>query len=259
MKKNKILIFVLVALIAMFALTSCKRANIDDPSMQVNSGFRIILSGTANPSTLYVPENNAAFSTTVNVQALDNKGVPVNGAKVIFEQSGAFYGYFDDFKISTEVTTNNNGIAQVEYGFAAGIYVAGTQFLEVTATLVDDGRLDPKSSASAITDTIPIKVVTNADTYYGEFEIHGHVSLLRDDEEYEGISGVTLTFTNLGLNGIVSVINRDSGSYEIMVPKGWTGTIIPSRDGYTFTPSVIAISTPVYENIDFVNFKGVAN
>ena len=256
MKKNKILIFVLVALIAMFALTSCKRANIDDPSMQVNSGFRIILSGTANPSTLYVPENGSEFSTTVNVQALDNKGVPVNGAQIIFEQSGAFYGYFDNFKLSTTVTTNNNGYAQVEYGFPAGIYIAGTQFLEVTATLVDDGRLDPQSTASAITDTIPIKVITNANTFVGEFELKGDVNL---SDGVTGITGVTLTFSNLGQNGSVSIINRDSGSWVHLVPEGWTGTITPERSGYTFSPSYYIVATPVYEDIKDIFFVGTPN
>ncbi len=253
MKKFKILLILMYAFIAIFSLTSCKRSNLDDPPMQVNSGFHIILSGTAIPSTLYVPENNSAFSTIVRVQALDNKGVPVNGAQVIFEQTGAFFGYFNNLELSTSLVTNSLGIAQVEYKFPAGMYIAGTQFLYVTATLVDDSRLD--ATAASITDTIPIKVIENANTYVDQFELHGDVNL---SDGSTGITGVQLTFTNLG-NGTVTIINRASGSWEIMVPKGWTGSITPTRAGYTFSPSYRIIATPVSDNIDHINFTGTPN
>ena len=47
-----------------------------------------------------------------------------------------------------------------------------------------------------------------------------------------GISGVTLSFSNGG----GSTITNSNGYYSKQVPYGWSGTVTPSKSGYTFSP-----------------------
>jgi hypothetical protein len=251
MKNSKILI-IFVVIILMIGLSSCKRASSDDPTMQVNSGFRVILSGVANPSTLYVPDDNGAFSTNLIIQAKDNKGNPLVGYQVILEQLGPFYGLFEDDMITVSKRTDSNGNIFVNYAFLEGIYVATSQYIEVRATLVDDGRIDPKDTSAAINDIIPIKIVNNENNIYEDFYLlHGEVSL----KDGTGVSGVTITITNYGSTGTYSFTNRQSGSFEIMLPRGWTGTITPSKSGTIFFPARRRISIPMSGNLMWEDFK----
>ena len=49
-----------------------------------------------------------------------------------------------------------------------------------------------------------------------------------------GVAGATLSYTD----GTAKTATADgSGAYEIIVPRGWTGTVTPSKTGFTFTPS----------------------
>jgi hypothetical protein len=49
-----------------------------------------------------------------------------------------------------------------------------------------------------------------------------------------GLAGATLAYTD---NGPKSVMADGSGSYTIIVPSGWTGTVTPKTIGYQFTPA----------------------
>jgi hypothetical protein len=56
-----------------------------------------------------------------------------------------------------------------------------------------------------------------------------------------GVGGVTLSYTD----GTPKLVNSDaSGVYSITVPYGWTGTVTPTKTGYTFLP----VSLP-YTNV----------
>ena len=48
-------LIILLAFAVVF-LPSCTRSGVEDPDMTGGAGFRIQVSGTANPSVLYVPE-----------------------------------------------------------------------------------------------------------------------------------------------------------------------------------------------------------
>jgi hypothetical protein len=64
-----------------------------------------------------------------------------------------------------------------------------------------------------------------------------------------GVAGATLTFTG------GSITADGTGAYAFTVLPGWTGTVTPSKTGYTFTPASITISTPVtadLPNQDFI-------
>jgi hypothetical protein len=48
-----------------------------------------------------------------------------------------------------------------------------------------------------------------------------------------GIAGATLSYTN---GTPLTVTSDASGNYSINVPSGWTGTVTPSKPGYSFAP-----------------------
>jgi hypothetical protein len=49
-----------------------------------------------------------------------------------------------------------------------------------------------------------------------------------------GVGGATLSYTD---GGPETVTAESDGSYEISVDYGWTGTVTPTKTGYTFTPA----------------------
>ena len=54
-----------------------------------------------------------------------------------------------------------------------------------------------------------------------------------------GIPGVTLTFSD----GTGALATDQNGSFYRELSNGWNGTVTPSKDGYSFSPSNIAISS----------------
>ena len=54
-----------------------------------------------------------------------------------------------------------------------------------------------------------------------------------------GIPGVILTFSD----GIGALTTDENGSFYRELSNGWSGTITPSKDGYSFSPSNIGISS----------------
>ena len=59
-----------------------------------------------------------------------------------------------------------------------------------------------------------------------------------------GVGGATLTYTD-GVTPRTATANS-TGEYAFAIPPGWTGTVTPSRVGYTFSPA----------NIPYTNVKG---
>jgi len=45
-----------------------------------------------------------------------------------------------------------------------------------------------------------------------------------------------------------------NGSYSFKAPAGWTGTITPSKPGYTFSPVSISVTKPLTANLTGQNF-----
>jgi hypothetical protein len=72
-------------------------------------------------------------------------------------------------------------------------------------------QVDQDYTAAAITPVISGKVTSNG----------------------TGVTGVTLTFSNNGGR----TVTGSNGSYEHTVDYGWSGTVTPSKDRYTFSPS----------------------
>ena len=249
MKKNILsvkIISVLVIGIVLFSMTSCKRNKEGEPGLIPNAGFRIALSGTANPSTLYVPEAQPPRNSQITVRALHNTGEPAEGFQVIFQVESV--GYLNDFKTSIVETTDARGMVYATYFLPPGVNVKASIYTNVTATLVDDGRLD--NTMAEIEDVIPIRIIP----YMTQgVVIHGHILTPAGN----GVGGITVTLAggDFGIGDAVTV-TRPSGSYEFYVPGGWYGTIAPSSPSYTFTPPsyVFDVTAPVVNDIDNLDF-----
>jgi hypothetical protein len=56
------------------------------------------------------------------------------------------------------------------------------------------------------------------------------------DLEGIGVPGVTMTFAGSGESTVTQT--DSSGIYSLGVEKGWTGTVTPSKNGYTFNPTI---------------------
>jgi hypothetical protein len=247
--KRWILWFVIVALfIGFLSTTSCKRSKVEDPNMTGPAGFRIILSGTANPSTIYVPESGTpAEPCIITVIAKDNQGNNVDNKDVIFQEGG--YGYFEGNQISA-VEKTVNGIADMKYYISSTVNINTTVTTYITVTLVDDGRLD--STLAQIRDDIPVIIIP----YKTEgVIIHGHIRTPAGN----GVGEVAVEL--LGTDGHASdvTVTRPSGSYEFFVIAGWYGIITPSKEGYSFVPADYTFTdlNPVILDIMNLDFTAV--
>lgn len=63
-----------------------------------------------------------------------------------------------------------------------------------------------------------------------------------------GISGVTLTASDLGVAGVA--ISKSDGTYTMSVNSSWSGTITPSLVGYTFSPTFRNVNSASDDSVD---------
>jgi len=246
-KKNlPVIISVLVIGILMLTTTSCKRNKEGEPGVIPNAGLRIALSGTANPSTLYVPETGQPVFSQINVRALNNNGTPAVGYDVIFREG--LYGYFNNYRNTVVDTTDSRGIAEATFFLPPGANIKADVMTNIVVTLVDNGRLD--NSLSQIEDIIPIRLVP----YVSQgIIIQGRINTPAGN----GVEGVTVVLDgDIGLADGVTV-TRPNGKYEFFVAAGWYGTITPNSSAYTFIPNLYTFdaSTPIVNdvyNLDFI-------
>jgi hypothetical protein len=248
MRKKNLSVIISVLVIGIFILTttSCKRNKEGDPNFIPNAGFRIALSGTANPSTLYVPETGQPVFSEIIVRALNNNGTPAAGFDVIFREG--VYGYFNNYRNTVIDTTDSQGMAQATFFLPPGANIKADVMTNVIVTLVDNGRLD--NSLSAVEDIIPIRLVP----YVSQgIIIQGRITTPSGN----GVEGVTVTLDGeVGLADGVTV-SRPNGKYEFYVAAGWYGMIIPSSPAYTFIPDAYIFdeSAPILGdiyNLDFI-------
>lgn len=243
------MVMISLVVLGLLGFSSCKRNKSLEPDMNGPAGFRIILSGNANPSTLYVPESKPSASTVISVTALNNNGTPVVGKQVVFQENSG-YGYFENYKASDVRVTNNAGVAQIVFYLPPGADIKATTFLTIMATLVDDGNVD--STFSQVQDIIKLKVIP----YLQQgFSIQGEVMTPSGG----GVGGVTINLTGEGGYGGAVTVSRNNGNYRFYVPSGWYGSITPSSEGYSFVPTEIVIpdTNPVNGDLYAQNFVAI--
>jgi hypothetical protein len=229
-----------------FTMNSCKRSKVEDPGTHKPSGFYISLSGTASPSTLYLPTVDSVVESTITVKALKNDGTPAAGYPVVFEAGSV--GYFEGYRYSDERNTNINGTTQIRYYVSN---VRGTLMNQITATLRDDRRLDNPALGSVV-DYIPLKIIP---AFPQGIVLSGEVR----NPEGNGIEGVVILLEGADGNASGVTVTRPRGNYEFFVAAGWYGSITPDSPGYTFVPANYTFDSfnAVYfdmDNLDFIAY-----
>ena len=212
---SSILVFVMIC--GILSLNSCKKNKVPEPDMIGPAGFYITVSGTANPSTLYVPATGYSQPSHITALVMDNKGNTLADRYVIFE-SGDF-GYFDNYEISKMIKTDFQGRAEVDYIIPAGANIKTTLINKLKLTVPTDDRIDIPTLA-AVVDWIPIEVIP----YITQGIILSGQVLTPTGN---GVEAVAITFSGEGGSASGVVVTRSNGYYEFFVAAGWYGEIEP--------------------------------
>jgi len=130
---------------------------------------------------------------------------------------------------------------------AAGNYQNVTVTFAPTAMQNYSGTIIVNSDKTEGVNTIPVTGTGIAAGY----TISGYV---RDQKDYNGVGGVTLTFGSIG----ETVITEPDGSYSKAVSSGWGGMVTPSKSGCTFIPPSIVYSNVTENKSDRDYYMSVA-
>ncbi len=168
---------------------------------------------------------------------------------LISDKSGENYvGIQKDYTISGYVKDGeNNGIADVAInnGNGSSAITDSSGVYSISAAQGWSGTITPAKTGYTFTPSNrsynDVKSNQTEQNYIGiqstsYYSISGYIR----DGENNGIAEVTLNYGNNN-----SVITDNSGAYSISPAQGWSGTVTPSKSGYTFTPSQSS-----YSNID---------
>lgn len=242
--KRYMIVILIAAVVGALVLTSCKRSSVEEPGMKDTSAFRIFLTGTAHPATLYVPASLPEKRTVIRIKARNNDGTPVANGTIVFQAGD--YGYFTGYLVSDTRVTNANGIAEITYFIPPGLNPKyGDTEINIKSTFKDDGRLENMPPLYEVHEYVSVRLIP-----YDKKEvirIWGYAS----SQEGGGFAGLPVIFENAGIT-----VTRSSGSYDFYAPWGWFGTIeAGSLDGYTVEPSAgYTIGFSLYSDTGPYNF-----
>ena len=162
---------------------------------------------------------------TINIDAQNYAGLPheqvMIGASLYSNSTGYINDPTNDKKVTLYSGTNNvSRNFRVPSGTPAGNY---DLYIALWLDIDENGTIN---SNDLVVNT---KILYSAVTVTGQNPtISGYVRT----EGGSGISGVTLSFSNGG----GSTTTNSNGYYSKQVPYGWSGTVTPSKSGYTFSP-----------------------
>jgi len=152
---------------------------------------------------------------------------------------GVSHGYAKDKKISGYVrTSSGNEISGVTITFSNG---------EGSTTTDSSGYYSQKVKKGWGGTATPSMAGYNFDPAYLNYR---NVKKDQKDQDYTGIvqtrtiSGYILTLSGDGFSGVTVTFDNgggtettdSSGYYDREVTYGWSGTVTPSKDGYSFVP-----------------------
>ena len=102
------------------------------------------------------------------------------------------------------------------------------------------------TSSGIPTLSVPLTEVDSGSSTESDFYLSGVVA----NSLGVGIEGVSVTFSNGG-----SVITGGMGAFSRRLPSGWSGTILPTKDGHTFSPVNEVVSSLTEDQLA-INFSG---
>lgn len=243
---------IIVSLMLLLGLGGCKRNAANDPGGDGPAAYQITLKGTANPSTLFIPRNKSEVRSVITVRAIYNDGTPVVDRDVYFTLDTAL-GYFSNYQPAIVRPTGGNGEVQVLYIIPSGTVLASDGFMNIEARLYADNRLD--NPLSEIVDIIPMQIMA-AEYDQTPITLCGKVKMSDDT----GLANAIVELTETSTGWTTVLISRASGSWDVMVPFGWQGTIKATLSGFSFLPAsyTFGASNPAYQSRCDLDFISVA-
>lgn len=228
MKRSKIILTGLLGLAIL--LGGCGRKDPDEGTPNGPHGFVISVSATANPSTVYIPDALPANASTITAVVRKSDGTPIGNAKVLFILNG--YGYLEGYQQTDSRVTNSSGVATIAYMVPPGFSETGIIPVSITTVVPTDQRLDGVAVTSRIEDTVGLELIPG--TLTNVVTLHGHTKR-PGDEDGKGISGAII-LAKVGDDAVAVTTSRSSGSWDLPVPRGFSGTVEATKDSYTFSP-----------------------
>ena len=235
MKRSKIILTGLLAM-AIFA-TGCGRKDADEGTPNGPHGFVVNVSATANPSTVYVPDTLPARSSTITAAVRKSDGTPIGNATVLFILNG--YGYLEGYKQTDTRVTNSSGVATIAYMVPPGFSEQGVIPVSITTVVPSDQRLDGYVVSSRIEDTVMLEIIPS--TLTNVVNLHGHTKRA-GDADGKGIQGAIVTAKDTNDKTVAVTTTRASGSWDMAVPRGFSGTVEATKSDYTFLPEAYSLS-----------------
>jgi len=161
--KAKTILSIVFSLALVFTLSSsCKRADIDEPSPFGPSSYAVLLNVSASPNVIFAGLTREVTSITAKLMKFD--GVPLSNQTIYFEIGDVAgnrldIGYFEGNESVKTRVTNSNGIATVNYiGPLAG-ELAANATVYVWASVAGIGK-------QFVIEMTPVMVVADIRTLY---------------------------------------------------------------------------------------------
>lgn len=184
-------------------------------------------SGTKLNSTEIYDPTTPTSPPDVPVTISPNGDTNLQPSYVWNYSSGATSYQITVYNVTTSTTLYNN--VSVSTSFCTGGICTYHPFAEL-----DTGDYQFKVRASNV-------YASSEYSDWRDFHVLGNNHIIGS----AGVSGVTLTYFDVKLK---STSSDSEGNYSATVSYNWTGTITPSKPGYTFDPEDLTFEDPVTEN-----------
>ena len=123
--------------------------------------------------------------------------------------------------------------------------------------------MDKRLNSSKILILVVVFLIStslNAETRASGFAIYGPVPV--NTMTHFTLSGMVRDYNNVAIDGVTisatgssDIQNLSDGSYQVIVPRGWSGTITASKPGWVFSPTSKTYSNVTSNKVNN-NFMG---
>ncbi len=186
------------------------------------------------------PIHNAVFRNNifqgngsgVNEMAVGSTGMDWNNDNWYVTGTAPFFKWENVIRASTAALCSATGLECTGYGTPPGLVnpAAGDFTLSPSSPNIDRGVIIP-----GIDDDY-----SGSAPDVGAFEFISAFSPTISGNA--GIGGALLSYDNGGPKTVTADVN---GDYSFKIPNGWSGTVTPSKPGYTFSPVSTAYNTVI--------------
>jgi hypothetical protein len=152
----KKILFILVMVVLVLGVSSCKRSELNDPIWDDPAGFHILVEGSVTPALQLI--DGRIHTSQIYIKVTDAKGNPQVNKTVFMEQlpdptstNQLSWGYFADNRFIYQKNTDGNGEVRVTFYWPTEYH---SEEMWIHALVVIDGRAY-KTSEQGVLGNIP--------------------------------------------------------------------------------------------------------